>query len=99
MKIFSDDLDEILGSKRPTRTSKTLGRRPEEFEDLKKLLLDIQLEMKTNKEELEAKLVNLEDSVTKLRRCNQNPLRVKISDFFSEKIIILFETDGDGSPV
>ena len=82
LKIFSDDLDEILGSKRPTRTSKTLGRRPEEFEDLKKLLLDIQLEMKTNKEELEAKLVHLEDSVTKLRRCNQNPLRVKISDFF-----------------
>jgi len=53
-------------------------KQPEEFDDLKKLLLDIQLEMKTNKEELEAKLVNLEDSVTKLRRCNQNPLRVKI---------------------
>ena len=52
-------------------------KQPEEFDDLKKLLLDIQLEMKTNKEELEAKLVNLEDSVTKLRRCNQNPLRVK----------------------
>ena len=74
-KHYSDELDEIL-SKRPTRTS--MEKRPEEFDDLKKLLLDIQLEMKTNKEELEAKLVNLEDSVTKLRRCNQNPLRVKI---------------------